>query len=70
MRSNQLELHFYPFSCKIQKDFLPLPLKLLFETMYKNIEEPIMTTQDTETMDLENARELLHQMVKEVYPRP
>ena len=26
-----------------------------------------MTTQDTETMDLENARELLHQMVKEVY---
>ncbi len=26
-----------------------------------------MTTQDTETMDLEKARELLHQMVKEVY---
>ena len=41
--------------------------KLLFETMNKNIEEPIMTAQDTEAMDLENARELLHQMVKEVY---
>ena len=38
--------------------------------MYKNMDEPIMTTQDTETMDLENARELLHQMVKEVYSRP
>ena len=29
-----------------------------------------MTTQDTEAMDLEKARELLHQMVKEVYSRP
>lgn len=33
------------------------------------MDEPIMTTQDTETMDLEKARELQHQMEKEVYPR-
>ncbi len=37
--------------------------------MYKNMDEPIMTTQDTETMDLEKTRELQHQMEKEVYPR-
>ncbi len=34
--------------------------------MYKNMDEPIMTTQDTETMDLEKTRELQHQMEKEV----
>lgn len=44
--------------------------KQIFKTMYKDIEEPVMITQDTETMDLEKARELLHQMVKEVYSRP
>lgn len=44
--------------------------KQIFEAMYKNIDEPVMTAQDTDTMGLEKARELLHQMVKEVYSRP
>lgn len=38
--------------------------------MYKENDEPVLTVQETETMDLETARELLHQMVREVYSRP
>lgn len=38
--------------------------------MYKENDEPVLTVQETEMMDLETARELLHQMVKEVYSRP
>ena len=29
-----------------------------------------VSVMDTDTMDLETARQLLHQMVKEVYSRP
>lgn len=38
--------------------------------MYKETEDNVLTVQDTEMMDLETARLLLHQMVKEVYSRP
>ena len=38
--------------------------------MYKEMEENVLTARDTEMMDLETARQLLHQMVKEVYSRP
>jgi hypothetical protein len=38
--------------------------------MYKETEDNVLTVQDTEMMDLETARQLLHQMVKEVYSRP
>ena len=38
--------------------------------MYKDNEEPVLMAQDTELMDLETARELLHQMVKDVYSQP
>ncbi len=38
--------------------------------MYKETEDNVLTVQDTEMMDLETARQLLHQMVNEVYSRP
>lgn len=38
--------------------------------MYKTTGENVQTAQDSEMMDLETARQLLHQMVKEVYSRP
>jgi hypothetical protein len=38
--------------------------------MYKETDDNVLTVQDTEMMDLETARQLLHQMVKEVYSRP
>ena len=38
--------------------------------MYKETADNVLTVQDTEMMDLETARQLLHQMVKEVYSRP
>lgn len=38
--------------------------------MYKEIDETVLTTQDTDTMDLETARELLHEMVRKEYRLP
>ena len=37
---------------------------------YDELENNIVSETDTETMDLETARQLLHQMVKEVYAKP
>ena len=34
---------------------------------YDELENNVVSVTDTETMDLETARQLLHQMVKEVY---
>jgi hypothetical protein len=38
--------------------------------MYKEIDETVVATQETDLMDLETARQMLHEMVKEVYSRP
>ena len=38
--------------------------------MYDERKDNVLTAHDTEMMDLETARQLLHQMVKEVYSRP
>ena len=37
---------------------------------YEELENNVVSVSDTETMDLETARQLLHQMVKEVYAKP
>ena len=37
---------------------------------YDELENNVVSVTDTETMDLETARQLLHQMVKEVYAQP
>ena len=37
---------------------------------YDELENNVVSVTDTETIDLETARELLHQMVKEVYAKP
>ena len=34
---------------------------------YDELENDVVSVSDTETMDLETARQLLHQMVKEAY---
>ena len=37
---------------------------------YEELDNNVVSVSDTETMDLETARQLLHQMVKEVYAKP
>ena len=37
---------------------------------YNELENNVVSVTDIETMDLETARQLLHQMVKEVYAKP
>ena len=37
---------------------------------YDELDNNVVSVTDTETMDLETARQLLHQMVKEVYAKP
>ena len=37
---------------------------------YDELDNNVVSVPDTETMDLETARQLLHQMVKEVYSQP
>ena len=37
---------------------------------YDELDNNVDSVTDTETMDLETARQLLHQMVKEVYAKP
>ena len=37
---------------------------------YDELESTVVSAEDTETMDLETARQLLHQMVREVYAKP
>jgi len=37
---------------------------------YDELEDNVVSVTDTETMDLETARQLLHQMVKDVYAQP
>ena len=37
---------------------------------YEEIDNNVVFVTDSETMDLETARQLLHQMVKEVYAKP
>ena len=37
---------------------------------YEELDNNVISVSDTETMDLETARQLLHQMVKEVYAKP
>jgi hypothetical protein len=37
---------------------------------YEELDNNVVSVTDTETMDLETARQLLHQMVKEVYAKP
>ena len=36
---------------------------------YEEIDNNVVLVTDSETMDLETARQLLHQMVKEVYAK-
>ena len=36
---------------------------------YEEIDNNVVFVKDSETMDLETARQLLHQMVKEVYAK-
>ena len=37
---------------------------------YDELDNKVVSVTDAETMDLETARQLLHQMVKEVYAQP
>lgn len=37
---------------------------------YEELDNNVASVTDTETMDLETVRQLLHQMVKEVYAKP
>ena len=37
---------------------------------YDELDNNVVSVTDTETMDLGTARQLLHQMVKEVYAKP
>ena len=37
---------------------------------YDELENNVVSVTDAETMDLETARQFLHQMVKEVYAQP
>ena len=53
-----------------QKNFVLLQWNKKQYYMYKETDDNVLTVQDTEMMDLETARQLLHQMVKEVYSRP
>lgn len=38
--------------------------------MYKETDEAVLTVETTDTMDLEMARQLLHEMVEKVYSLP
>ena len=53
-----------------QKNFVLLQWNKKQYYMYKETDDNVLTVQDTEMMDLETARQLLHQMVMEVYSRP
>lgn len=48
--------------------FADVIIKLIMK--YDELENNVVSVTDTETMDLETARQLLHQMVKEVYAKP
>jgi len=38
--------------------------------MYKETNEAVLTSQETDSMDLETARQLLHDMVRKEYSKP
>ena len=42
----------------------------LLAMKYDELESTAVSVEDTETMDFETARQLLHQMVREVYAKP
>ena len=53
-----------------KKKCLSLRHNRLIGMKYNELENNVVSVTDTETMDLETARQLLHQMVKKVYAQP
>ena len=50
--------------------FLNFAIEKVLAMKYDELENNVVSVTDAETMDLETARQLLHQMVKVVYAQP